>query len=280
VTNALASAISGTSVVITVHTGQGESLRQAASKSPADKNGQAEISLLVKGDTPLDLRVVNQTLYLKADAQHLLSLFGQDSPKASKALNGASEYEAFLPGISTLLHGGWVSVGLDQLSSIAGQQAKSGSVPRSKSLSGSFLKDLGTVLDRNISFVNNGVHGGRTEYTITAPVRQLAQQLVTVLSKDAGTSASPLSSVVRNLDSSLAKIPASSKASVQLWVQNNKVQELDVDLNQFDHKYPFAVPLKVVIGEGAQVQVPAGVTALNLSPLVGLLSPRGSAAGA
>jgi len=277
-TKDLASAISATSVVIDVHSGHGESLRQAGSKTSPDKNGQFEISLLVNRDTPVDIRVVNQTLFAKVDAAHLLSSFGQDSGKAAPLTKAASEYNAVVPGISTLAQGGWVSVSLDQFASIARQQAKSGALPPTASLSGSLFKDLGTVFNQNVSFVNAGTHNGRTEYTITAPVRQLAQQLVPMLTKDAGTSASGLSPLVAPVDAGLAKIPAGLKATVQLWVQNNKAQELDFDLNQFDHKYAFPVPLKVVIAEGTAVQAPPGAKAIDLSPIAGLLS-RGLAGG-
>jgi hypothetical protein len=87
-----------------------------------------------------------------------------------------------------------------------------------------------------------------------------------------------LSPLVAPVDAGLAKIPAGLKATVQLWVQNNKAQELDFDLNQFDHKYAFPVPLKVVIAEGTTVQAPSGATAIDLSPIAGLLS-RGLAGG-
>src|SRR5450631_3439557 len=64
-TPAVASAVSGTSVVVDIHTGHGESLQAASNNASPDKSDQVELSLTVKGSTPLDVRVVNQTLFVK-----------------------------------------------------------------------------------------------------------------------------------------------------------------------------------------------------------------------
>src|SRR5260370_350343 len=82
ITTALAAAVSGTSVVIDVHTGHGESLQAATNKAAPDKNDQVELSLMVKGSTPVDIRVVNQTVFLKVDLAQLLPLYGQDAKQA------------------------------------------------------------------------------------------------------------------------------------------------------------------------------------------------------
>ncbi len=57
----------------------------------------------------------------------------------------------------------------------------------------------------------------------------------------------------------------------QLWVKNNKLQEVDVDLNQFAHTYPFALPLRVVIASGSPVAVPPGRRRSQISGIAGIL---------
>ncbi len=62
----------------------------------------------------------------------------------------------------------------------------------------------------------------------------------------------------------------------QLWVKNNKAQELDIDINQFAHTFPFAVPVRIVIAPGSPVAAPSGATPLQLSKIAGLLGGLGS----
>jgi hypothetical protein len=272
-TKALATSLSGTSVVINLHTGHGESLDQASANGASDKDSQAEISLLVKGETPVDIRVVDQNLFLKADVSQLLSLYGQDPAQASETIKGLSQMDAAVPGLSKLAGGGWVSISLTELSSLAARAVKPSATTLPSAKGGSLLNDIGAAFNRNQTVVNNGTHDGRTEYTIVAPVRQLAQDLISTLAKDSGTSASAMSAVTNELSSSLDSIPAGQRATVQLWVKDDKAQEIDFDLNQFANKYPFPVPLKIVIGDGSVVKAPSGATAIDLSPLAAMLTP-------
>jgi hypothetical protein len=228
--------------------------------------------LLVKGETPVDIRVVDQKVFLKADAGKLLSLYGQDPARAANTIKGLSQMDSTIPGLSKLAGGDWVSISLADLNSLAARAAKPSSPAMPKASRGSLLNDIGAAFNRNQTVVSNGTHDGRTEYTIVAPVRQLAEDLASTLAKDSGTSASAMSAVTKDLSSSLDSIPAGQRATVQLWVKDNKAQEIDFDLNQFNNQYPFPVPLKIVIGDGSVVKAPSGATAIDLSPLAALLT--------
>jgi hypothetical protein len=66
---------------------------------------------------------------------------------------------------------------------------------------------------------------------------------------------------------------------LQLWVKGNKTQEVDLDLNQFAHTYPFALTLRILIGSGSPVAAPLGATPLQISRIAGLLGGLGGLGG-
>src|SRR5206468_7279982 len=86
----------------------------------------------------------------------------------------------------------------------------------------------------------------------------------------AGSTPIPGASDIGNqMAAALAKVPQT--VTLELWVKDNKMQEVDLDLNQFAHKYPFALPLRVMIAAGSPVAVPRGATPLQISGIAGLL---------
>jgi hypothetical protein len=96
-----------------------------------------------------------------------------------------------------------------------------------------------------------------------------------------------LGSKITNADIAKAASEVPAHATMQLYVKNDKAQEIVVDVNQFvpaKEKLPFAVPVQVFIGEPGAVHAPAGATPLNLSNLgqlfAGMLGGNSSSAPA
>jgi len=96
------------------------------------------------------------------------------------------------------------------------------------------------------------------------------QQLVGALPSSV-TSMLGASAGANSINGLANKIPANQTVVFDLWVSSGKVQEIEVDLNQFAHKYSFAVPLRVVISPGTPIQAPTGATNLDLSKIPQLL---------
>jgi hypothetical protein len=133
------------------------------------------------------------------------------------------------------------------------------------------LDQLRAAFTNNATYTNAGNHGGRTEYTARLAAHNFVQQLAAALPSSM-SSIPGASSVTKGLSGLASKIPANQSVVLQLWVSHNKLQEVDFDLNQFNHKLPFAVPLRVQIGSAAPVTAPSGATSLDLSKIPQLLS--------
>ena len=119
----------------------------------------------VGGAAPIEIRYLNGMIYISPDVSTLLSDFGQSSSEATKfqsALEGANSY---VPGISALGQGQWVSAQtsafaplLQQLKTADPSAANSVSPAQSKQL----LNQLSAALKANSTYGIFGTQGGRT----------------------------------------------------------------------------------------------------------------------
>jgi hypothetical protein len=272
----MASALSHTSIVVNIYPGHGESLQ--SKQFATDPNNRLELALQVRGARPVDVRYLYGTLYARANIRSVLSDFGQDPVAAASAQSSLEKADAYLPGLAALGQGQWVSANLHELAPLL----KLGGLNTSRNSqyqasSATLMRDLKSALMNNTSYTNVGNRGGRTEYRVTVNARSVLQQLSGDLSNLAGSTPIPgASDIGKQIAGAMDKIPQA--VALQLWVKDNKMQEVDLDLNQFAHKYPFALPLRVLIAAGSPVAVPQGVTPLRISGIAGLLGGLGSAA--
>ncbi len=277
----VANAIASSSIVIDVNTGNGKALNDnQAAKDPATQFG---LALQVGAANPVEVRYVGQTVYIRADANNLLADLGQDASKAAgfqQALQGADTY---VPGLAALGKGQWVSVPSSTLDTLLkGLQSKlpsSSSAAPTPGMAQQLLRQLHQAFTSNATYAEVGTQGNRTHYQISLAVRPFVQQVIAALPASLG-SVPGASSLGNNLKGTISNIPANQKAVVDLWVSHSKAQEIDIDLNQFIHKYSFAIPLRIQIGPGTTVNAPAGATPLNLSKVPGLLGGLGALSGA
>jgi hypothetical protein len=283
----IASALVHTSLSVDFETGHGESITNK--QTGTDGSDQFDLALQVRGGTPIELRYVGKTIYLKADVATLLADFGQPSSDAAKFQSELQSANSFVPGLTALGQGQWVSVPDSALAPYL-KQLKS-SVPAANStaeLKGlqNLVGQLRTALEQNTTYTNAGTHGGRTEYVVSLAAHSFVQQVQADL--PAALSSIPgASGAARSVSNLASKIPAGQTVVLDLWVSHDKAQEIDIDLNQFAHKYSFAIPLRIVIGSGTSIATPHGATALNLSKvssmlggLLGGLGSNGSSASA
>jgi hypothetical protein len=219
---------------------------------------------------PVELRYVNQTFYLRADLPTLEKDLDQSPGAVSGFQNALESPDAnnSVPGLSALGQGNWVSVPASELTALL--QAAGGS---SSSASGQQMQQMWTQLRNafsdNVTYTKVGTHDGRTHYTARLALKPFVQDVQQSLPASLG-SIPGASSVGKQLNDAIGQL-GNRKLVADVWVSDNKVQEIDVDLNQFDHKYGFAVPLRIQIGPGAPVVAPSGATPLDLSKLGGML---------
>src|SRR5262249_29165148 len=213
----------------------------------------------------------------------LLTDFDQTPAAAGGVESSLREADLFLPGLAALGQGKWVSVNARQLEPLIkqGERNASGN-SKSKTDSAALLNHLKSALINNTTYANAGNHGGRTEYRLNVQAKDVLRQLSSDLSNLAQNSTLPgasgaTSQMTDALNHAIAKAP--QHVVLQLWVKDNKMQEVDLDLNQFAHKYPFALPLRILIGSGSPVAAPLGATPLQISRIAGLLGGLGGLGG-
>ena len=269
----MASALAHTSIVVNVYPGHGESVQ--SKQFATDAKNRLELALQVHSARPVDVRYLEGTLYARADIHTLLSDFGQDPAGAASAQSGLEKANAYLPGLAALGQGQWVSADLHELAPLL----KLGGLNMSpnsqyKANSTGLMRDLKSALINNTTYTNLGNHGGRTEYRLTVAAHQVLGQLSGDLSNLARSTPIPgATGIGKQIAGALPKVPRT--VTLQLWVKDNKMQEVDLDLNQFAHKYPFPLPLRVMIAAGSPVAVPRGATPLQMSGIAGLLGGLG-----
>jgi hypothetical protein len=289
-----AESLSDASIVFNMATGHGEALKAAQASS--DKANSYDVGLRIGASMPVEIRSVNQTLYGRVQIPQLLQDFGQPASAGRSVETGLSQASRFVPGLSALAAGQWVSISEASLQPLMGMLKISGgssgsggsSSPNSIGTSVQHLESsLMNALKNNASFSNAGTSAGRTQYNVTVALKSFVEQagpaVRTFVSSLPGGLGSKISS--SDIDKAASEVPG--HATMQLYVKNDKPQEIVIDVNQFvpaNEQLPFSVPVQVVIGEPGAVQAPAGATPLNLSNLgglfAGIMGPNSSSSSA
>lgn len=282
-----AQALSSGSIFLKVSTGHGEALD--SQQTTTDSANNFDIGLTTDGNTPVEFRVVDQNLYLRFQLHQLQSDTGTAQTNLSKINSEVTKLNSDIPGISALVAGNWVEIShasLQPLLSMLKSLEASQGAPSNSSIMQDVTKlrqSFDSALNSNSSTVKVGTSGSRTEYNVTVHLKPFLQQFGTALQNELNSlpagAGTKYSSTLTNLG---AKVPASQTLVMQVYVQNNKAQEIDVDLNQFapsGQKAPFAVPLKIVFSSNVSISAPSGSTPLDLSKLPQLLQGMAGSLG-
>jgi hypothetical protein len=224
----------------------------------------------VGSTTPIELRYLNQTLFVHADLHTLGADIGKDTSGLKKALQSAN---GFVPGISALGGSGWVSAQPAALAPLLNGLKAQAPATTTPAATHDLMTKLDNAFNANATITSGGTHNGRAEYIISVRAHDFAAAAAAALPTSMLGMAG--GSTATNAVSGLVnKIPASQTVVVDLWVRDNKAQEIDIDLNQFasqTHKFGFPVPLRIVIGSSTAVSAPSGAKALDLSKIPQLL---------
>jgi hypothetical protein len=275
--------LAATSIVVDLNTGNNQPLNKQTS---TDSSAQFGLGVHVGTATPnsakpdianpVELRYVNQTFYVLADLPTLLTDLNQ-SPAAAAGFQSAvesTEANNVVPGLAALGQGEWVSVSASDLNTLL--QGLQTMMPGAAGTSGSSISaqqlwsELRTAFTANAHFSKVGSpHNGRTHYTAALAVKPFIQDVERLLPASLG-SVPGATSIGKQVNDAVGKI-GNRKLVTDVYVSDNKVQEIDIDLNQFDNQYGSAVPLRIQIGTGTTVQPPPNPTQLNLSKVGQLL---------
>jgi hypothetical protein len=272
-----AQSLSEVSIVFSMATGHGETFK--TSKSDSDKANSYDIGLRIGGSMPVEIRYVDQTLYGRVQIPQLLQDFGQPASDGQKVETALARADRYVPGLAALAEGHWVSVSEASLQPLLGMLKTLGSSSGLGSQSSSnstkasvqnLENNLKNAFKNNASFSNAGTSNGRTRYNVTVALKSFVEQAGPAVQSFVSSLPGDLGSKITNADIAKAASKVPAHATMELYVKNDKAQEIVVDVNQFapaKDKLPFAVPVQVLIGEPGPVQAPAGAAPLNLSNL-------------
>ncbi len=269
----VAAAIATTRIVVDVDSTDGASL-SALLSSKAGTQTSTELHLQVGATAPLDVRSVGGALYARVQLRDLVSAFGGSAASAARAVGAIDRAERVLPGAAAFAAGDWVRIDLAALRRLGQQDA--GGLPaaqqaQAKALGKKLVHDLPSAvhdaLAHHTTFTNLGDHGGRTEYSASIASRAAVDELLRTAVADLRTVPS-LRLLLAHVPTTVDAIPATQHTVLQLWVLDNRIEEIDLDLAQFDHHLPFPVPLRLVIGAGTPVVAPGHATTVDPSALL------------
>jgi len=266
-TSQIATTLTETSIDVDFNTGHGENIDSKQART--DSDDQFDFAVQIEGGAPVEIRYLDGKIYLHADLPTLLSDFGQPSSDATKFQNGLQSLNSYVPGIAALGQGQWVSAQTSAFAPLL-KDLKTAEPAATPAASLKLVDQLRAALAANSNYVNEGTNGGRTEYAVTVQVHNFVQQAETDLSSSL-SSLPGASDLTKGLTEAQNKIPTGQTAVFDLYVSNQRVQEIVIDLNQFIHKFTFPVPLQIQFNSGTSVAAPQGATALNLSKLSSLL---------
>jgi hypothetical protein len=257
--------------------GHGEALD--STEAATDNVNKYDVGLTTNGNTPIEFRAVDQNFYLHLVLSELQSATGATRSSLSKVSAGIDKLNADLPGISALNSGRWVEVTHTSLEPLLSMLK---TFESTQGMSSSGAHSLGAEYTRLIQDLQAALkaHSAATkvsgpEYNVTVDVKPFVQQFGSAVQNDLNSLPGGMGSKYgSSISSATAKIPAGQTLVMQMFVQGNKLQEVDVDLNQFEpsgQKAPFAVPLKIVFSTNPSISAPSGAKQLDLSKVPQLL---------
>ncbi|MFD0638522.1 hypothetical protein [Catenulispora yoronensis] len=238
-----------------------------------------ELGVTAGGTDYFDVRSVGGALYLKANVPQLVQLSGKSTSDLNSALGEIPP--DFQSAVQALVGGKWVGVsaqdlkGLEQMAgSLGGGDLGSTSTasPNTAMLAGietSLMKAL--TQDATVTDKGNG------KLEVTGKVKVIGQDILQAVGP--ALSAVPGSSSSKaDLDKyreGLNNVPDSEVVTFDVWLKNNQISELQLDLAQFlpkDQTGGGHLPVDAKFSQdAAKVSAPDGVTNIDVQKLLSSL---------
>ncbi|MEU6439508.1 hypothetical protein [Streptomyces sp. NPDC047046] len=175
-----------------------------------------------KGAELLDLRMIDKTLYLRADLDQLGKTFDSPLPADSKPPAG-------MGAISDLFEGKWVKTSTEALKGAAGEKDKSDEELDPKTVD-KLKTDLSSIVTRRVTFTDKGEKDGTRHILAKAPARAL---LSDVLGAVRDVSDKLPAGTLRGMpsDKDLKDVP-NKKIGVDFGIEDGRLSGLTFDTTQ------------------------------------------------
>lgn len=214
-----------------------------------------------KGADLAALRMVDDTLYLKADVDALGKLF--DTPVPS-----AGELPPELAGFKDLLAGRWVKTDVDSAEAAAGGKGKSGDDTLDSKTQRRLQTDLKEIIARRVTFSDQGEKNGAEHILAKAPAHDLLGDVLGAL-KDVSGQLPPQLSKGLPTEKDLKGMP-NRKVGVDFALKDGALSGITFDVTQLavagdPVKKGDKLDITMGFGEPGKISAPAGATELPKS---------------
>jgi hypothetical protein len=244
------------------------------------KQGSFSMAVRHSGGSLVDLRSVDGTIYARADVKQILTLAGEDPNSLDQQLAGLPPSMAPL---SKAAKGEWVSLDLAKAAAAAKDSGLLDALPSSApspsvdaAKVSKLLESLKVAYREKATITELGDDGDRgSGYRLGAPAKQVAQavsdDLIALVGKESED----------QVRKAITEIPDKT-FSVDLWVKDDELTAVSLDLTQFMDKpvtgRKLAVDIAVDVDSG-EVTAPDGATEIDVKALLSEF-PVGALAGA
>jgi hypothetical protein len=233
------------------------------------KQGSFSMAVRHSGGSLVDLRSVDGTIYARADVKQILTLAGEDPNSLDQQLAGLPPSMAPL---SKAAKGEWVSLDLAKAAAAAKDSGLLDALPSSApspsvdaAKVSKLLESLKVAYREKATITELGDDGDRgSGYRLGAPAKQVAQavseDLIALVGKESED----------QVRKAITEIPDKT-FSVDLWVKDDELTAVSLDLTQFMDKpvtgRKLAVDIAVDVDSG-EVTAPDGATEIDVKALL------------
>jgi hypothetical protein len=226
----------------------------------------------------IEVRSVDQKVYLRADLKGLTNLGGSSTSKDLAGIDQfiaqADKLPSSMGSVKAAVHGEWITIDPKSFTSFlksfggSGSGSPLGALPDTgKSLDAKtqqqVLDALQKALRNNAKYKDLGNHDGADHVQVTLPARQFAKELQ-------GSLGSLTKQIPDFKPSDLNDVPNKTVA-VDVAIKGGSVSGITFDLVQLDTSATGKLPLTIAVDDGAEpVSAPKGAKILNPQDLIGL----------
>ena len=236
-------------------------------------SAQTKIAATLDGSQVIELRLVDKTLFLRADVQKLASAAGQ-----TDRIQALQQQAAQMPAwLQAALGGKWVSLPTDTAKSLAGQLGASTAATPNTAQAKKALDELQAALERDVTVTRASDGGDKGDHLI---LKGDARKLVNDLIQVGGSVAS-----VPGLPTAAPTSVPEKTLTLDAWVKDGELRQLSFDLVQLAEGADAQklqgkhVPLTLLFESKADsIDKPGDAVPIDLSQILPLLGSLGGGA--
>lgn len=241
------------------------------------ENPNVEFDVTAGGTDLMDMRSVAGALYAKVNVPQFLHLSG----KSASSLNAQMGQVPpdFKAPLEALMADKWVGVsaqdlkGLEQMAKNLGQGDLSAPTSASSTSAGSqMLANVEAQLMKALTQDATVTDKGSGQYQVTGKVKTIGQDVLQALGPVLNSVPGKSKADIDKMRTSLNSVPDSENITFDIWVKNNQISELQVDLAQFlpaSQTGGGHLPIDAKFSQSAAgVTAPSDVTNIDVQKLI------------